>query len=142
METYLDNAATSHPKPPAVLDAVRRALTEDNANPGRSGHPRALRAAEAVLNARETLAGLLGAQDPFSILFTFNCTDALNLAIKGILRPGDHVIASALEHNSVLRVIKTLEASGGVETTILSPQRTAFSTRRATPPRFARTRAF
>ena len=126
METYLDNAATSHPKPPAVLDAVRRALTEDNANPGRSGHPRALRAAEAVLNARETLAGLLGAQDPFSILFTFNCTDALNLAIKGILRPGDHVIASALEHNSVLRVIKTLEASGGVETTILSPQPDGF----------------
>ena len=126
METYLDNAATSHPKPPAVLDAVRRALTEDNANPGRSGHPRALRAAEAVLNARETLAGLLGAQDPFSILFTFNCTDALNLAIKGILRPGDHVIACALEHNSVLRVIKTLEASGGVETTILSPQPDGF----------------
>ena len=126
METYLDNAATSHPKPPAVLDAVRRALTEDNATPGRSGHPRALRAAEAVLNARETLAGLLGAQDPFSILFTFNCTDALNLAIKGILRPGDHVIASALEHNSVLRVIKTLEASGGVETTILSPQPDGF----------------
>ena len=103
METYLDNAATSHPKPPAVLDAVRRALTEDNANPGRSGHPRALRAAEAVLNARETLAGLLGAQDPFSILFTFNCTDALNLAIKGSLRRGGHVLVSAMEHNAVMR---------------------------------------
>lgn len=126
MEIYLDNAATSHPKPPAVLDAVRRALTEDNANPGRSGHSRALRAAEAVLNTRETLAELLGARDPFSILFTFNCTDALNLAIKGTLRPGDHVIASMLEHNSVLRVIKTLEAVGGVETTILSPQPDGF----------------
>ncbi|NLD59957.1 MAG: aminotransferase class V-fold PLP-dependent enzyme, partial [Clostridiales bacterium] len=104
-DVYLDNAATSHPKPESVLRAVLAALTDFNANPGRSGHRRALEAGRTVLAAREAIAGLLSAADPFSIAFGFNCTDCLNLAIKGALRTGDHVISTMLEHNSVLRVL-------------------------------------
>ena len=104
-DVYLDNAATSHPKPECVLKAMRAALTDFNANPGRSGHRRSLEAARAVLAAREAVAAVLGARDPFCVAFAFNCTDALNLAIKGALRTGDHVISTLLEHNSVLRVL-------------------------------------
>lgn len=122
MQLYLDNAATSHPKPREVLAAVQEALTTLNANPGRSGHERALKAAECVLFAREAIAGLLGAEDPFRVIFCFNCTDALNLAIKGSLRPGDHVVASTLEHNSVLRVLTRLKNEGIIDLTLIPPQ--------------------
>ena len=104
-DVYLDNAATSHPKPECVLTAMRAALTDFNANPGRSGHRRSLEAARAVLAAREAVAAVLGARDPLCVAFAFNCTDALNLAIKGALRTGDHVISTLLEHNSILRVL-------------------------------------
>lgn len=121
MECYLDNAATSHPKPKKVLDSVFRALTYENANPGRSGHERALRAANRLLSTRETLSAFLGAEDPMNIVFAFNCTDALNLAIKGSLKTGDHAVASALEHNSVLRVLHTLKERGIIDLTIVEP---------------------
>ena len=114
MPVYLDNAATSHPTPQAVIDAVTAALTDFNANPGRSGHAAALAAGRRVLETREAIARLIGAPDPMAVSFAFNCTDALNLAIKGSLRAGDHVVATALEHNSVLRVLATLEASAGI----------------------------
>lgn len=84
---YLDNAATSHPKPDSVLQAVNQALTEFNANPGRSGHKRALNAARVVLECREALGNFLGAEDPMRIIHCFNCTDALNLAINGLSAP-------------------------------------------------------
>lgn len=119
---YLDNAATSHPKPDSVLQAVNQALTEFNANPGRSGHKRALNAARVVLECREALENFLGAEDPMRIIHCFNCTDALNLAIKGCLRQGDHVIASLLEHNSVLRVLSELEARGRISLTLIAPE--------------------
>lgn len=119
MEVYLDNAATSHPKPDVVLEAVTRALTTDNGNPGRSGHRRALTGARTLLEGREALATLLGAADPFSIAYCFNCTDALNLAIKGCLHKGDHVISTLLEHNSVLRVLTELQVSGQIDLTLL-----------------------
>ena len=122
MEHYLDNAATSHPKPPEVVAAVIKAMTLDNANPGRSGHRRAIRAAETVFHAREQTAALMRAADSSRIAFCLNCTDALNLAIKGSLARGDHIICSALEHNSVLRVIHALEESGEIELTIISPE--------------------
>ena len=111
---YLDNAATSHPKPDTVIKAVVDALTAYNANPGRSGHARALAAARIVLEARERLAALIGADDPLSVIYCFNCTDALNLAIKGVLRRGDHVITSMAEHNSVLRVLTDLSDRGQI----------------------------
>ena len=126
MTIYLDNAATSHPKPEAVVRAVTEALTEYNANPGRSGHPAALKAARAVLRTRQALAGLIGAEDAMSVIHCFNCTDALNLAIKGRLRQGDHVIATALEHNSVLRPLCMLAARRRIELTLIDPRPDGF----------------
>ncbi len=116
---YLDNAATSSPKPAAVVDAVTDALTRHNANPGRSGHALALAAARIVLEGRERLAAMIGANDPLSLIYAFNCTDALNLAIKGVLRRGDHVIASMAEHNSVLRVLTELSDRKQIDTTLV-----------------------
>ena len=121
MEIYLDNAATSHPKPQSVIDAVHRALTDDNGNPGRSGHQRALRGGRILLEARESLKRLLNAPNDGHVVFCFNCTDALNTAIKGSLRVGDHVVATMMEHNSVLRVLRELERNGLVSLTLLTP---------------------
>ncbi len=126
MYIYLDNAATSSPKPQVVIDEVRRALVEYNANPGRSAHAPALAAAHCVYAAREAAAKLIGAEQSNSVAFTFNCTDALNLAIKGCLRRGDHVISTLLEHNSVLRPLSMLHAGGQIELTLVSPQPDGF----------------
>ena len=126
MTIYLDNAATSHPKPEGVVQAVISALTDYNANPGRSGHPAALRAARRVLETREAVARLIGARDAMSVAFAFNCTDALNLAIKGTLHLGDHVIATALEHNSVLRVLSELAARERIRLTLIEPRPDGF----------------
>ena len=123
---YLDNAATSHPKPDPVIRAVVRAMTDINANPGRSGHARALAAARQVLNTREALAKLIGAGDGMSVIHCFNCTDALNLAIKGTLHLGDHVIATALEHNSVLRPLWGLASRRRIELTLIEPRPDGF----------------
>lgn len=121
MSIYLDNAATSHPKPEAVIRAATDAMTVANANPGRSGHAAALAAARIVLDAREALTKLIGARDPMSVVHCFNCTDALNLAIKGSLHVGDHVVATCLEHNSVLRVLYALAQRGRITLTLVSP---------------------
>ena len=126
MSIYFDNAATSHPKPPSVIDAVHDALTVFNANPGRSGHAAAIHAGQIVLKTRERLKDLLGAEDPTRIIFTFNCTDSLNLAIKGLLRLGDHVITTQLEHNSVLRPLSELAARNRIRLTIISPREDGF----------------
>lgn len=126
MNIYFDNAATSSPKPPEVLERVNAALTELNANPGRSGHSAALSAAREVLSARERLASLMNAGEETNIAFAFNCTDALNLAIKGALRYGDHVITTQLEHNSVLRPIHALAARGRISLSIVSPRADGF----------------
>ena len=126
MNIYFDNAATSSPKPPEVLERVSAALTEFNANPGRSGHSTALSAAREVLSARERLASLMNAGEETNIAFAFNCTDALNLAIKGALRYGDHVITTQLEHNSVLRPINALAVRGRISLSIVSPRADGF----------------
>lgn len=121
MNIYLDNAATSSPKPQAVIDEVNRALTLYNANPGRSGHSAALQAARCVFNARKALSTLLNASEKDCVALCFNCTDALNLAIKGVLKKGDHVISTMLEHNSVLRPLSELSSRGQIALTLLSP---------------------
>ena len=126
MQIYFDNAATSHPKPYCVVQAVKRALTEANANPGRSGHRAAIEAGRIVLDCRERLAALLGAGDPMRIVHCFNCTDALNLAIKGSLHVGDHVVATCLEHNSVLRVLYALAQRGRIALTLVPPRLDGF----------------
>lgn len=115
---YLDNAATSFPKPENVYKAVDKCLREYGANPGRSGHKLALKAGRAIYETRELICDLLNINNPMQVIFTSNATDSLNLAIKGILKKGDHVITSGMEHNSVIRPIKTLEEIG-VENTVV-----------------------
>ena len=126
MSIYFDNAATSHPKPQCVVDAVHRALTKFNANPGRSGHRAALEAGRTVQETRECLQALLGAEDASCITFSFNCTDSLNLGIKGSLHCGDHVITTDLEHNSVLRPLSELNERGRIGLTIVPPRADGF----------------
>lgn len=101
---YFDNAATTYPKPHSVISAMTGALIEYGANPGRAGHRLSMKTAEAVFNAREKCADFFGAEVENTI-FMLNCTYALNTAIKGILKNGDHIICSDIEHNAVLRPI-------------------------------------
>lgn len=115
---YLDNAATSYPKPEAVYNAIIGQMKEAGANPGRSGHKMALEAGRQIFTARENIAKLFNIENPMQIVFTGNATESLNLAIKGVLKANDHVITTSMEHNSVLRPIKALE-SLGVENTIV-----------------------
>ena len=111
---YLDNAATSWPKPPAVAAAMVHFLQEVGANPGRSGHRRSIQAGRLVAAAREAVAELFHADDPLRVVFGGNVTEALNLALHGLLRPGDQVITSSMEHNSVMRPLRHLERTGVV----------------------------
>jgi cysteine desulfurase family protein len=115
---YLDNAATSYPKPNSVYQNVMKAMTEYGANPGRGSHSMAIEGARVIYETRELLAQLFNLDDPMRAIFTFNATDGLNQAIKGVLNSGDHVITTTMEHNSVLRPIKELEKYG-VENTIV-----------------------
>lgn len=119
-EIYLDHAATSHPKPKCVVEAVKKALESENANPGRSGYQRAVSASERMMQARENAGRIIHAGDAMQIVFTHNCTDAINLAIKGVLKPGGHAVASCFEHNSVLRVLGEMKKSGEADYTIVN----------------------
>ncbi len=114
---YLDNAATSWPKPEGVYAAVERAMRELGAPAGRSAYAEAAEVEQAILNVRKDIAGLIGTDDPRRIVFTLNGTDALNTAIHGVLRPGDHVVTTVAEHNSVLRPLRALEDAKQVEVT-------------------------
>jgi cysteine desulfurase family protein len=116
---YFDNAATSFPKPNIVYDSIMRAMKEYGANPGRSGHKLALKLGREIYETRELIAKLFNIDNPMNVIYTFNCTDSLNLGIKGILNKGDHVITTSMEHNSVLRPLKALEKDG-VEITIVN----------------------
>ncbi len=118
---YLDNAATTFPKPPSVLRAVNGTMARLCANPGRSGHRMSLAAGRIVMNCRDTLAGLLGVSEPERVIFCFNCTDALNLALHGLLRSGDHVLATALDHNASLRPLHGMARRGLITLNVLEP---------------------
>lgn len=109
---YLDNGATSFPKPEEVYQAMDRFMRNSGANPGRSGHRMALEAGRSIYETREKLTQLFNIDNVMNIIFTSNATESLNLAIKGLLRRGDHVITSSMEHNSMIRPIKTLERQG------------------------------
>lgn len=109
---YVDNAATSWPKPPAVGAALLSVHDAPLGNPGRAGHAASIAAGRVVEDARERLAALLGVADPSALAWTANATHALNQALHGLLRPGDHVVTSSLEHNAVMRPLRTLEARG------------------------------
>jgi cysteine desulfurase/selenocysteine lyase len=116
---YLDNAATTFPKPESVLQGMDDFVRSSAANPGRSGHRRALEAEAMIDETRRLLAHLFGFSRPERVIFTLNATDALNMAIKGVLRPGDHAITSVLEHNSVSRPLNQLERAGVITLTRL-----------------------
>lgn len=109
---YLDNAATSWPKPDEVYEVLGRFLRETGANPGRGAHRMALDAARTIMETRSDVADLLGIDPPERLVFTGNATEALNLALLGSLRPGDHVITSDVEHNAVMRPLTALRDRG------------------------------
>ncbi len=127
---YLDNAATSWPKPESVYRAMDEFLRKNAGSPGRGAHSMSLAAAEMVAETRMLIARLINAPERERIIFTLNCTDALNLGIKGLLKPGDHVITSCIEHNSVVRPLNKLERQGvkvvrippSAETGVMSPR--------------------
>ena len=110
---YLDNAATTLHKPPQVMDAVVRAMTAMG-NAARGAHGGALEASRTVYNTRVKLARLFGCPRPDHVIFTANSTEALHIAISGLIRPGDHVVTTDCEHNSVLRPLYRLEERGAV----------------------------
>ena len=116
---YLDNAATSWPKPESVYQAMDKFLREKGGNPGRGGHSMALAAERAIEETRVLMARFIDAPEKDRIIFTLNCTDALNLGLKGLLKPGDHVITSQIEHNSVVRPLRRLEQQGVKVTNVL-----------------------
>lgn len=120
---YFDNAATSWPKPPGVAEAMTHFIEAVGANPGRAAHRQAVESGRIVYGAREAVCELFHAPDPLRLVWCKNVTEALNLTLRGLLHPGDHVVTSSMEHNSMMRPLRALE-DGGVEVTVVgcSPQ--------------------
>ncbi|NIQ11345.1 MAG: aminotransferase class V-fold PLP-dependent enzyme, partial [Gammaproteobacteria bacterium] len=112
MFIYLDNAATSFPKPPQVIEAVESTLRLNAANPGRGGHQLSLQAGRMVMECRETVAEFFGITDASRIAFTANATEAINIGLFGVLRPGDRVVTTSMEHNAVIRPLHALAERG------------------------------
>ena len=125
MAIYLDNSATSFPKPEAVYKAVDATFRHCGANPGRGGHSMSLDASRLVFEARETVADFFSIADASRLIFTAGATEAINLALFGQLNPGDHVVTTAMEHNSVLRPLYQLKKSG-VSLTIVDADQTGY----------------
>lgn len=121
MNTYFDNAATTFPKPPEVREAVMECLTTLSANPGRGGHRLAREAEGLVEEARREVATLFGRKNPSWVIFTLNATDALNMAIRGVVKPGDKVLTTVYEHNAVLRVLFEMERENLLEVKVVCP---------------------
>jgi cysteine desulfurase/selenocysteine lyase len=125
MSIYLDNAATTFPKPDQVYQAMDHALRKIGVGPGRGGHSRGLEATRLVFSARETLSSFFGINDSSRLVFTHSTTEGLNLAVSGLLRPGDHVVTTTMEHNSLVRPLRRA-MKGGVEVTWVSCDRSGF----------------
>ncbi len=133
---YLDNSATTFPKPLGVRNAVEYAIRRYGANPGRSGHTMSKESGREIDKCRKAAANFFGAKEVSDVAFTLNCTQALNMVIKGILKPGDHVVTSSLEHNAVMRPLRKLEKMDIISYTAANvypcdPQRTVDSFRNA-----------
>lgn len=122
---YLDNAATSFPKPEAVYLKIDEVLRRISGNPGRASHRMAVEASRVIFNAREAAAKLINSRDSSRVVFTKNATEAVNIALKGLLRTGDHAITSSFEHNSVVKTFWALEKTG-VSVTKVRPDRLGF----------------
>ena len=121
---YLDNAATSWPKPPEVIRAMAGTLEKIGANPGRSGHRLSLCAGRVVQSCREELAQMLHMEQPERVIFTGSCTEAINLAIGGLLHRGDEVIVSHAEHNAVMRPLTRWAKAGQITLRTMQPDET------------------
>ena len=138
---YLDNAATSYPKPPMVVRAMAGTLSRLGGNPGRSGHKLSLCGGRVIEHCREILAEELEAPAAEQIVFTSGCTEALNLAIRGSLFRGDEVLCSHAEHNAVMRVLKGLEQQGEITVRVAEPDSRGLlspeALRQATTPKTA-----
>ncbi len=119
LNLYFDNAATSWPKPEAVYKAAEIQMREACGNPGRSGHTRTLEADRLIYRTREAAARLFNISDPARVVFTYNATDALNIALKGFLKAGDHVLYTAMDHNSVLRPLGRLRRDELITSTMI-----------------------
>ncbi len=136
---YLDNAATTWPKPLCVREAVQQALNVYGANPGRGGHAMGMAASREIYRCRETAARFFHLDNPAHVVFTMNCTMALNMVLKGLLCHGGHVVVSSLEHNAVMRPLNALSSSGPVYTiaTVVpgNPDETVRNFRRCVTPR-------
>ncbi|MDQ1911178.1 aminotransferase class V-fold PLP-dependent enzyme [Paenibacillus sp. GD4] len=116
---YLDNAASSWPKPPQVLEAMRLSMEQAAANPGRGSHQMAVQASRVLFEGRKRLAKLFKVKNPNDIVYALNTTMALNLAIKGFVKEGDHVICTAVEHNSVRRPLEYLKRTRNIQVTYI-----------------------
>ncbi|HAA42583.1 MAG TPA: aminotransferase class V-fold PLP-dependent enzyme [Ruminiclostridium sp.] len=116
---YFDNAATSFPKPKRVYEEMLWCMEKYCANPGRGGHKMSLESGRAVLKVREIISDFFNIKNPMQVVFTKNATEAINIAIKGVLKEGDHVITTCMEHNSVIRPLKALEKENIIELTIV-----------------------
>lgn len=112
MKIYLDNAATSWPKPECMIRGIINFNSKIGSNPGRSGHSMSVEAGRILFNARDLVAGLFAVDDPMTVVFTPGMTYSLNLVIRGLLKKGDHVITTSMEHNSVMRPLRYLEEQG------------------------------
>ncbi|MGN7469045.1 aminotransferase class V-fold PLP-dependent enzyme [Brevibacillus sp. SAFN-007a] len=119
---YLDNAASTWPKPPGVKERMAEVIEDFAANPGRGGHALAMKASKTVFRTRVQVSRLFGIQNPNNLFFYLNATQALNQAIKGFLKPGDHVVSSSVEHNSVRRPIEYMRRVHQVEATFVQPR--------------------
>ncbi len=120
MTIYLDNSATSYPKPETVYQQADHAFRQLGANPGRGGHRMSLEAARLVLEAREAAADFLGVDDAARVVFTSGATESINLALFGLLQPGDKVVTTSMEHNAVARPLRALADSGVQVTRVLA----------------------
>lgn len=116
---YLDNGATTFPKPKIVTDKIMECYLGYAGNPGRSGHKLAMKMDLEIYETREKICKLINGTEVLNVIFTFNATDSLNLAIKGVLEEGDHVITTSMEHNSVLRPLNQLRKEGKIELSIV-----------------------
>ena len=123
---YMDNAATSFPKPPQVVEAMVHFMEHVGANPGRSRHDLSMEASEIVEETRASLARLLNIADPKRIAFMLNATEALNTVVYGVVNPGDHVIITQMEHNSVIRPVRDLERRGIISVSVCPCDRLGF----------------
>lgn len=133
---YLDNSATSYPKPMAVREATFQTFQRYGANPGRSGHTMSRESGMEIEKCRRVAAKMFGAFEPKDVAFTLNCTQAINLVMKGLLKPGDHVVTSSVEHNAVMRPLRKMEKKGIITFSVAQvypkdPEKTVDSFRKA-----------